>query len=135
MENLNVQGMLRNHKLAKAIQELGFYAFKDTLKNKAMMNDKFVIEVGRWFASSKTCHKCGYVYKSLTLGEREWTCPICGEHHDRDLNAAMNILLEGERIIGVRSTEFTLVDYPTMDDRCENNLKSSGRVKQEVKYT
>ena len=117
MENLNVQGMLRNHKLAKAIQELGFYAFKNTLKNKAMMNHKFVIEVDRWFASSKTCHKCGYVYKNLTLGEREWTCPICGEHHDRDLNAAMNILIEGNKIlVGSRTAEFTLVDYPTMDD-------------------
>ena len=95
MEDLNVQGMLKNHKLAKAIQELGFYAFK----NKAMINDKFVIEVDRWFSSSKTCHKCGYVYKGLTLGEREWTCPICGEHHDRDLNAAVNILLEGQRML------------------------------------
>ena len=99
MEDLNVQGMLRNHNLAKAIQELGFYTFKNILKNKAMLNDKFVIEVDRWFASSKTCHKCGYVYKNLTLGEREWTCPVCGEHHDRDLNAAINILLEGERIM------------------------------------
>ena len=99
MEDLNVQGMLKNHKLAKAIQELGFYTFKNTLKNKAMLNDKFVIEVDRWFASSKTCHKCGYVYKGLTLGEREWTCPICGEHHDRDLNAAVNILLEGQRML------------------------------------
>ena len=117
MENLNVQGMLKNHKLAKAIQELGFYTFKNTLKNKAMMNDKFVIEVDRWFASSKTCHKCGYVYKGLTLGEREWSCPICGEHHDRDLNAAMNILIEGNKIlVGSRTAEFTLVDYPPMDD-------------------
>ena len=117
MENLNVQGMLKNHKLAKAIQELGFYTFKNTLKNKAMMNDKFVIEVDRWFASSKTCHKCSYVYKGLTLGEREWTCPICGEHHDRDLNAAMNILIEGNKIlVGSRTAEFTLVDYPPMDD-------------------
>ena len=117
MENLNVQGMLKNHKLAKAIQELGFYTFKNTLKNKAMMNDKFVIEVDRWFASSKTCHKCGYVYKNLTLGEREWTCPICGEHHDRDLNAAMNMLIEGNKIlVGSRTAEFTLVDYPPMDD-------------------
>ena len=99
MEDLNVQGMLRNHNLAKAIQELGFYTFKNILKNKAMLNDKFVIEVDRWFASSKTCHKCGYVYKNLTLGEREWTCPVCGEHLDRDLNAAINILLEGERIM------------------------------------
>ena len=100
MEDLNVQGMLKNHNLAKAIQELGFYTFKNILKNKAMLNDKFVIEVDRWFSSSKTCHKCGYVYKNLTLAEREWTCPICGEHLDRDLNAAINILLEGERIIG-----------------------------------
>lgn len=99
IENLNIQGMLKNHKLAKAIQELGFYTFKNTLKNKAMMNDKFVIEVDRWFASSKTCHKCGYVYNGLTLSEREWTCPICGEHHDRDLNAAVNILMEGQRML------------------------------------
>ena len=99
MENLNVQGILKNHKLAKGIQELGFYTFKNILKNKAMMNNKFVIEVDRWFASSKTCHECGYVYKNLTLGEREWTCPICGEHHDRDLNAAVNILFEGQRML------------------------------------
>ena len=99
MEDLNVQGMLKNHKLAKGIQELGFYTFKNILKNKAMMNNKFVIEVDRWFASSKTCHECGYAYKNLTLGEREWTCPICGEHHDRDLNAAVNILMEGQRML------------------------------------
>ena len=99
MENLNVQGMLKNHKLSKAIQELGFYTFKNVLKNKAMLNDKFVIEVDRWYASSKTCHICGYVYKGLTLNEREWKCPECGEHHDRDINAAMNILIEGNKIL------------------------------------
>ena len=136
MENLNVQGMLKNHHLAKAIQELGFYTFKSTLKNKAMLNDKFVIEVDRWFVSSKTCHKCGYIYKNLALGEREWICPVCGEHHDRDLNAAINILIEGNKIlVGSRTPEFTLVDYPTMDDRLSNEaLKSSDRLKQEVKY-
>ena len=136
MENLNVQGMLKNHHLAKAIQELGFYVFKSTLKNKAMLNNKLVIEVDRWFASSKTCHCCGYIYKDLTLGEREWVCPVCGKHHDRDVNAAINILIEGNKIlVGSRTTEFTLVDYPTVDDRCESSLKSSGRLKQEVKYT
>ena len=136
MENLNVQGMMRNHHLAKAIQELGFYTFKSTLKNKALLNDKFVIEVDRWFASSKTCHCCRYVYKGLSLSEREWDCPICGEHHNRDLNAAINILIEGNKIlIGGRTTEFTLADYPTVDDRCESNLKSGGRLKQEMKYT
>ena len=99
MEDLNVQGMLRNHHLAKAIQELGFYTFKNVLKNKAIMNNKLVIEVDRYYASSKTCNKCGYIYKGLTLNEREWKCPKCGEYHDRDLNASINILHEGERIM------------------------------------
>ena len=117
MEDLNVQGMLKNHKLAKAIQEVGFYRFKQILEDKARNNYKEVVFVGRFYPSSKTCHKCGYVNKELTLNDREWTCPVCGEHHDRDLNAAINILLEGERIIGVRSTEYTLMENPTVDDR------------------
>ena len=99
MEDLNVQGMLKNHKLAKAIQEVGFYRFKQVLKDKAMNNYKEVVFVGRFYPSSKTCNKCGYVNKKLTLNDRGWTCPNCGEHHDRDLNAAMNILMEGERIM------------------------------------
>jgi len=133
MENLNVQGMLKNHKLSKAIQEVGFYAFKNTLKNKAILNNKFVIEVDRWFASSKTCHCCGYVYKGLTLDERLWDCPECGEHHDRDLNAAINILKEGERIIGSRTPEYTLAEKPTVDDRLSNEvLKSSVSLEQEM---
>lgn len=135
MENLNVQGMMKNHYLAKAIQEIGFYTFKSTLKNKAMLNNKFVIEVDRWFASSKTCHCCGYIYNDLTLGEREWGCPVCGKHHNRDVNAAINILIEGNKIlVGGRTTELTLVENPTVDDRCENNLKSGGSLKQEVKF-
>ena len=99
MEDLNVQGMLKNHHLSKAIQEIGFYTFKNTLKNKAILNNKLVIEIDRYYASSKTCNKCGYIYKGLTLNEREWKCPQCGEYHDRDLNAAINILHEGERIM------------------------------------
>ena len=99
MEDLNVQGMLRNHHLSKAIQEIGFYTFKNTLKNKAILNNKLVIEIDRYYASSKACNKCGYIYKKLTLNEREWKCPQCGEYHDRDLNAAINILHEGERLL------------------------------------
>ena len=117
MEDLNVREMLKNHKLAKAIQEVSFYRFKQILKDKAKNNYKEVVSVGRFYPSSKTCHKCGYVNKKLTLNDREWTCPACGEHHDRDLNAAMNILMEGERIIGSRTAEFTLVDHPTMNER------------------
>lgn len=117
MEDLNVQGMLKNHKLAKAIQEIGFYRFKSILTYKAFNNGKQVVLVDRFYPSSKTCYICGYINKGLKLSDRDWICPECGERHDRDLNAAMNILLEGERIIGVRSTEFTLVENPTVDDR------------------
>lgn len=139
MEDLNVSGMLKNHKLAKAIQEVGFYKFKQILLDKANVNGKQVVLVDRFYPSSKTCHKCGYVKKDLSLSDREWICPICGEHLERDVNAAVNILNEGLRIngvsnlIGVRSTEFTLADCPTMDDRLTTDLKSSGRLKQEGK--
>ena len=117
MEDLNVSGMLKNHKLAKAIQEVGFYRFKSILVDKAFNNGKEVIFVDRFYPSSKTCSVCGYKKHDLKLSDREWICPQCGEHHDRDINAALNILLEGERIIGVRNTEYTLMENPTVDDR------------------
>ena len=117
MEDLNVSGMLKNHKLAKAIQEVGFYRFKSILVDKAFNNGKQVIFVDRFYPSSKTCSVCGYKKHDLKLSDRVWICPQCGEHHDRDINAALNILLEGERIIGVRSTEYTLMENSTVDDR------------------
>ena len=99
MEDLNVSGMLRNHHLAKAIQEVGFYKFKETLINKALVNDKQVIFVDRFYPSSKTCSVCGYKKRDLRLSDREWVCPVCGTQHDRDINAATNILLEGQRML------------------------------------
>ena len=99
MEDLNVQGMLRNHHLAKAIQEVGFYKFKETLVNKALVNDKQVVFIDRFYPSSKTCSVCGYKKRDLRLTDREWVCPVCGTKHDRDINAAMNILLEGQRML------------------------------------
>lgn len=133
MEDLNVCGMLKNYKLAKAIQEVGLYRFRQVLTDKAALNSKQVVFVDRFYPSSKTCHKCGYIKRDLTLSDREWVCPICGERHDRDVNAAMNILSEGMNNIGVRSTEYTLAENPTVDDRCESNLKSGGSLKQEGK--
>ena len=99
MEDLNVKGMLKNHKLAKAIQEVGFYKFKQILEDKARNNYKQVVFIDRFYPSSKTCSNCGYKKRDLRLSDRFWTCPVCGEHHDRDLNAAVNILHEGERMI------------------------------------
>ena len=98
MEDLNTNGMLKNHKLAKAIQEVGFYKFKSVLFTKALQNNKKVALIGRYYPSSKTCSQCGYVYNGLKLSERKWKCPDCGSYHDRDYNAALNILYEGRRI-------------------------------------
>lgn len=98
MENLNIQGMLKNHKLAKAISEVGFCRFKSVLSYKAAQNGKNVEFIDRFYPSSKTCSNCGNVYSNLSVSEREWTCCKCGTHHDRDVNAAMNILSEGKRL-------------------------------------
>ena len=99
MEDLNVQGMLRNHSLAKAISEVGFSRLKQVITTKALDNGKQVIFIDRFYPSSKTCSVCGYKKEDLKLSYREWTCPNCGTKHDRDINAAVNILLEGNRML------------------------------------
>ena len=108
MENLNVEGMLKNHNLARSLQELSLGEFKRILKYKAEWYGRNVIEIDRFFPSSKLCNKCGYKYNNLSLNERSWVCPDCGEVHDRDLNASINIREEGRRIkslIGIRCPE------------------------------
>ena len=97
MEDLNVRGMLKNRKLAKAIQDVGFFKFKTILQSKALINDKQVVLIDRYFPSSKICLCCSYKNKDLKLSDRFWTCPQCGKIHDRDINAAKNILNEGQR--------------------------------------
>lgn len=99
MEDLNVNGMLKNHSIAKAIKEVGFTRLKQVLTTKAIANDKQVVFVDRFYPSSKTCNKCGYLNNDLKLSDRSWVCPKCGTKHDRDINAAVNILLEGKRML------------------------------------
>ena len=99
MEDLNVNGMLKNHSIAKAIKEVGFTRLKQVLTTKALANDKQVVFVDRFYPSSKTCSVCGYKKEDLTLNDRSWVCPQCGTKHDRDINAAVNILLEGKRML------------------------------------
>ena len=133
MEDLNVKGMVKNHNLAESICEMNWGEFRRMLEYKANWYNRKIVFVNRFYPSSKICHNCGYINKSLTLNDRQWVCPQCGEVIERDYNAALNILDEGLRIIGSSTSEFTLVDYPTMDDRLSNEiLKSSGRLKQEV---
>lgn len=104
LEDLNVEGMMKNHHLAKSIQSVGWSTFVNMLKYKSEHNGKNVIFIGRFEPSSKLCHNCGYIKKDLTLNDREWTCPICGEHLDRDINAAINIkhiAFEKQNLIGL----------------------------------
>ena len=115
MEDLNVSGMLKNHKLAKSIQELSLNKFKTILKYKSEWYGRELIFVNRFFPSSKLCGECGYKNTELTLKDREWVCPECGSVHDRDLNAANNIKSEGIKIkIGLSSPELTLQESKTV---------------------
>lgn len=130
MEDLNVKGMMKNHKLAESIQEMSFGEFRRILSYKSAWYGRQLELVDRWYPSSKTCSCCGHVYKTLTLSEREWTCSECGTHHDRDLNAARNILNEGLRIIGCRTAEFKSVETPPL--LSEHSQKQAEPTKQKV---
>lgn len=91
MEDLNVKGMMKNKHLAEAIAKQKFYEFKRQIKYKAEMFGIKVVEVDRWYASSKTCSHCGHIKKDLKLSDRIYVCPVCGTKLDRDLNAAINL--------------------------------------------
>ena len=145
IENLNVKGMTKNHHLAKVIQDASFGTLVNMLKYKAIWHNRQIIEIGRYYPSSKICHCCGHKIDYMGLEVRKWTCPICNEHHDRDINAAINIKNEGLRLldnkgtVGNTETEGTLVpsmpaENPTMDERSVMNLKSSDSMKQELLY-
>ena len=99
-EDLNVKGMIRNHKLARSINDVSWSEFHRLLECKAKEYCSVFIKVPRFYASSQTCHICGYkniLVKDLRI--RKWTCPVCGSHHDRDHNAAINILNEALKIL------------------------------------
>ena len=91
LEDLNVKGMLQNPKLARAIQEERLSEFRRIVAYKCERNGIDLVLADKWFPSSKLCSCCGYKYKDITLKIRHWKCPNCGEEHDRDLNAAINL--------------------------------------------
>lgn len=91
IEDLNVKGMMKNRKLSKHIGDVGWGMFFQFLRYKSDWYGSNIVTIGRFEPSSKTCSKCGYIKHDLTLRDREWTCTSCGEHHDRDVNAAINI--------------------------------------------
>jgi putative transposase len=95
VEDLNVHGMVRNRKLARAISCTGWGEFRRQLEYKCERYGRDLVVIDRWYPSSKTCSACGHLLAELSLSARHWTCPGCGARHDRDVNAAKNILAAG----------------------------------------
>jgi putative transposase len=106
LEDLNVKGMVKNHKLSKHISDASWGRFVSMLTYKAEWNDKQIVKINRFFPSSKTCNCCGHINQNLTLNIREWTCPSCNKKLDRDLNASINILKEGYKIISSGTDDY-----------------------------
>lgn len=108
VEDLNVKGMERNHHLAKSITDASWGSFVSMLTYKAEWNGKKVVKIDRYFPSSQTCNVCGYVNKQTKdFSVREWECPVCHTHHNRDVNAAINILRFGLNHISAGTVDYT----------------------------
>ena len=129
IEDLNVKGMTKNHHLAKSITDASWGKFASMLTYKAEWNNKKVVEVDRYFPSSQTCNVCGYVNKQIKdLSVREWECPHCHTHHDRDKNAAINILRIGLN----NNISAGTVDYTGGEEVRADLLESHSSVKPEA---
>lgn len=95
VESLHVKHMVKNRKLSKAISDVGWSEFVSQLDYKAQWYGRHLVKIDKWYPSSKRCFDCGHLLDSLPLDVREWTCPVCGTHHERDINAAKNVHIAG----------------------------------------
>ena len=122
--------MIRNHHLSKSIADVSWGSFITMLTYKADWNGKKVVKIDRYYPSSQTCNVCGNVNKKIKdLSVREWECPVCHTHHNRDVNAAINILHLGLNKIISAGT----VDYTDGEDVRANLLKGQSSVKSEAR--
>jgi len=116
VEDINVKGLLKT-RLAKSIADSGWSKFLTYLKYKAEWYGRTLIQIDRFFPSSKLCHRCGHKNEDLALNDRTWCCPACGEIHDRDLNASINLYF-----VGLGRPEVTPVERALVDDRSPHGL-------------
>ena len=107
LEDLNIVGMLRNHKLAQSVQDCSWSKFNEYLEYKSKWNGVNILRIGRFEPSSKLCSECGWIKRDLTLKDRKWQCNECKSLHDRDINASKNILA-----IGLRDQEYLRAERP-----------------------
>ena len=105
IENLNVKGMIKNHKLAQAINDVSWGTLVQFLTYKCKWNSRELVVIDRFYPSSKTCSSCSHLINEMPLNVREWICPSCGTIHDRDINAAKNILIQGLNILSGCGTQ------------------------------
>lgn len=128
LETLNIKGMVKNHNLAKSISEASWYQFKILLESKCKKLGKHVISIGQFEPSSKLC-PCGYKNNNLTLRDREWTCPNCGTHHDRDILAANNI-----KNMALTKVNMTNISRPERSGGLEELLSLDRALNQEAMF-
>ncbi|WP_330271252.1 transposase [Lentzea sp. NBC_00516] len=115
IEDLNVTGMVRNRRLSRAISDAGWGEFRRQLEYKCERTGRSLVVIDRWYPSSKTCSNCGHLLAELKLSARHWTCPSCRTRHDRDFNAAKNILAAGR-----------VVARDTSGDACGADVRRQG---------
>jgi putative transposase len=122
LENLMVQNMMKNHCLAGAIQDASFYEINRQLEYKAGWYGRTIHRLDRWFPSSKTCEKCGWINQNLKLKDRVWTCGSCGTIHDRDGNASKMILKQGLKEITINTVGITEIKALGLTNKTERNF-------------
>ncbi|OCS38861.1 transposase, partial [Campylobacter fetus subsp. venerealis cfvi92/203] len=126
LENLNTQGMIKNHKLAKSLVDVSFYEFNRQLEYKANYMQKEIHRVDKFYPSSKTCCVCGNIKQDLTLKDRIYKCKSCGNIIDRDLNASINLHKFVNETVGIVNSEFTPMDLTALlDDLAINQIVTS----------
>ena len=123
IEDLNIQGMIQNHHLAKSISDQGWYQFRQMLEYKLKWRDANLITIGRFEPTSKLCSGCGNIKRDLKLSDRMYYCNACGLEMDRDLNASINIRNMGLIKVGKGIPEFTPVESATAAELSKGGLR------------